>query len=100
MKSSFTSQTIKSLILYKKHTLPLTNFCNWLQGFISSNTVGIILEDFNINAFQENDRLENVLSSYNQNVAASTHISGSLLDHIYIHQEFSKELSVQSITDI
>lgn len=100
VKSSFTSQTIKLLILYKKHNLPLTSFGNWLQGFISSNAVGIILEDFNINAFQRNDRLENVLSSYNQNVAASTHISGLLLDQIYIHQEFSKELSMQSITDI
>ena len=89
LKSTFTSQTIKILIQYKKHTLPLTNFVNFGKGFISSNAVSVILEDFNINAFQENDRLENVLSSYNQNVAASTHISGLLLDQIYIHHELT-----------
>ena len=100
VKSSFTSQTIKLILLYKKYTLPLINFCNCLQGFITSNTVHIILGDFNINAFQENGSLENVLSSYNQIVTASTHISGSLLDHVYIHQEFSKEPNMQSVIDI
>ena len=100
VKSSFTSQTIKLLLLYKKCTLPLINFCNWLQGFIASNTVHIILGDFNVNAFQENGKLENVLSSYNQIVIASTHISGSLLDHVYIHHEFSKELNAQSVIEI
>ena len=100
VKSSFTSQTIKLILQYKKYTLPLINFCNCLQGFITSNTVHIILGDFNINAFQENGSLENVLSSYNQIVTASTHISGSLLDHVYIHQEFSKEPNMQSVIDI
>ena len=33
VKSSFTSQTINLLLLYKKHTIPLTNFCSWLGGF-------------------------------------------------------------------
>ena len=41
-----------------------------------------------------------MLSSYNQIVAASTHISGSLLDHVYIHQEFSNELNIQSVVNI
>ena len=41
-----------------------------------------------------------MLSSYNHIIAASTQISGSLLDHVYIHQEFSKELNMQSVIDI
>ena len=90
VKSSFTTQAIKLLLPYKKYTLQLINFCSCLQGFIASNTVHIILGDFNINAFEENCRLENVLSSYSQIATASTHICGSLLDHVYIHQEFSK----------
>ena len=60
----------------------------------------IILEDFNINVFQEYSRLGNMLSSYNQIVAASTHISGSLLDHVCINQEFSNELNIQSVVNI
>ena len=89
VKSSFTSQIITLLLQYTKHILPLTNFCNCLQDFISSNSVYIIFEDFNINAFYENGRLGNVLSSCNQIVTASTYISSSQLDHVYIHQ-FSK----------
>ena len=60
----------------------------------------IILGDCNINAFHENDKLGNVVFSYNQIVADSTHISGSLLDHAYIHKTFSKELSVQNAIHI
>ena len=41
-----------------------------------------------------------VLSSCNQIVTASTHISASLLDHVYIHQELSKKLNTQSVIDI
>ena len=100
VKSSFTSQTIKLLLSYKKYTLRLINFCSCLQGCIASNTVHIILGDFNINAFEENCRLENVLSSYSQILTASTHICGSILDHVYIHQEFSKELNTQSVIDV
>ena len=39
----------------------------------------VILGDFNINVFQENGRLGNVLSSYYQ-IEALTRISGLLLD--------------------
>ena len=70
------------------------------KDFFASKTEDIILGDFNINAFQEYGRLGNVLFSYNQIVAASTHISGSLLDHVYIHKEFSKKLNMQSVIDI
>ena len=41
-----------------------------------------------------------VLSSCNQIVTASTHISGSLLDHVHINQELSKKLNTQSVLDI
>ena len=62
-KSSFSSKTINLLLLYKKHNLPEISFCNWPQDFISSKSVDIISEDYNINAFQENDRLRSVLST-------------------------------------
>ena len=60
----------------------------------------IVLGGFNINAFQENGGLENVMSNYNQIVTASTHISDSLFDHVHIYQEFSKELNMQCVIDI
>ena len=97
VKSNFDSNIIKLLILYKKSSLPITNFCNWLKKFIFYNPVDIILGDFNINVLHENNRLLHVLSAYKQVVTKSTHISGSLLDHVYVYKEFSRTLSVNVI---
>ena len=48
--------------------------------------IHIILEDFNINAFEENknEKLKKVLISYDQILEEPTHISGSLIDLVYI----------------
>ena len=56
-KSTFEKKTIKLLLL--------TTFCNWLE-FLTNDFVDIILGDFNINAFDDTDRLSSVLDSYNQ----------------------------------
>ena len=40
---------IKLLLLYKKHALNETMFCNWLTEFINNHNIDIILVDFSIN---------------------------------------------------
>ena len=72
--------------------MPVFDFFNWLREFVLNNHIDIILGDFNINGFEKNDRLSNILSYFNQVVEVSTHISGSLLDHVYVHKEFSRTL--------
>ena len=86
LKSSFDNKCIKLLLLYRKHALPLNTFCDWLQGFDTNNSVNIILGYFNI-------RLSHILSRHDQLVNTTTHISGSLLDHVYIRQEFPKQVT-------
>ena len=86
-KPTFDIRNIKLLVLYKK-------IFNWLQEFVLNNHIDIILGDFNINGFEKYDRLSNILSYFNQVVEVSTHISGSLLDHVYVHKEFSRTLFV------
>ena len=54
---------------------------------MSYSSIDIILGGFNINAVGENQSLINMLRNYEQIVKDSTHISGSLLDHVYIHQD-------------
>ena len=98
LKSSFDSKSIKLLLLYKKHALPLNNFCDWLQGFVTNDSVDIILGAFNINGFNENIRLFHILSRFDQLVNTSTHTSGSLLDHVYIRQEFPKQVTSDVIS--
>ena len=102
LKSSFTSQTIKLLLLYKKHAIPLTDFCNWLQGFIGSNTVDITLGDFNINAVQEYGRLGVLLSSYKQisGVATREGDRGSRPSQFNFRTKQGPTVSITNITDI
>ena len=96
-KSSFDNKCIKLLLLYRKHASPLSPLCDWLQGFVTNNLVDIILDDFNINGFNESISLSHILSQYDQLVNTSSDISESLLDHIYIHQEFLKQVNIDVI---
>ena len=54
--------------------LTLIVFYDWLQGFVTNNSIDIILGDFNINGFNENIRLSHILSQDDQVVNTSTHI--------------------------
>ena len=100
-KTTYFDHRIKRLLLYKKQALNETLFYSWLAEFVNSHNIDIILGDFNINYFEENTRLLHILSNYVQIVSYSTHLSGSLLDHVYILKEFSIETEVTgSIIDV
>ena len=88
LKSSSDNKCIKLLLLYKKHTLLLSTFCNWLQIFVTNNLVDLMKRYFNINGFNENIQLFHILSNYN-------HI---YIDHGYINQEFPKQVNIDVIT--
>ena len=78
--------------------LPLNSSCDWLQGFVTNNSVDIILGDFNVNGFNQNIRLPQILSRF---VNTSTHVSGPLLDsclHSYILKEFPKQVTSDVIS--
>ena len=56
--------------------------------------------DFNINALCQDSQISQILSDYVQTDTEPTHISGSLLDHIYIHKHVldSMDVDVNVIT--
>ena len=56
----------------------------------------LYLRDFNINTFVENTLLVLLLSIYDQFVKESTHSFGSLLDHVYIHNELLRGLNIKN----
>ena len=93
-KTSYFEHHIKLLLLYKKHALNETLFYNWLAEFLNSHNIDIILGNFNINHFEGNTRLLQILSNYVQIASNSTHLCGSLLDHVYILKEFLSETDV------
>ena len=79
------------LLLYRPNDMHPLVFCNNLENMVSTHEIGIILGDFNINFFNENDSLQLTgmmnRSNYCQIVKHATFVSsGSPLDHVYIKQ--------------
>ena len=80
------------LLLYRKHGSSISQYINNIRCVLNSHEIDIILGDFNINYFNDNEMQQlNVLmgsSSYKQTVQSPTFIStGSLLDHVYVRNE-------------
>ena len=96
-KTHFWWQNHKVIGIIQKKFSTINQFLWLVTRVYFYNTVDIVIRDFNINALHENNSLLRVLSAYNQVVTKSTHISGSLLDHVYVHKEFSRTLSVYVI---
>ena len=78
------------LLLYRKNTSAVQELVYLIQHMNShvDNGVHIILGDFNIDAFtNRNTELQEILNHYKLLVNEPTHLSGSLLDHIYIRKD-------------
>jgi len=102
LKRSFHKVSISFLLLYRKNTFQRGDSLYLVQHFLENETVDIILGDFNVNALDENNYFLEYLTEYEQVVTEPTHISGSLIDHIYVHknnlfQSFDIETMVKNI---
>ena len=57
-------------------------------------------ENFNIIALANGNNLRNILSEYEVLNQDPTHISGSLLDYVYIRREAVQEVSLETIQTV
>ena len=85
------------LFLYRNQSSNVHNFVNNLSDVINVYSFDVILGDFNINYFDDNEshNLKNILESrlgYQQIVSKPTFLSGSLLDHVYIRSHRFKSV--------
>lgn len=85
-------------MLYRKQAWKLPSFFEALIELTYRENPHIILGDFNINAYQQNDHLSEVLGNYTLINDQPTHISGSLIDHMYIRHNFLTEVDVEVLT--
>ena len=92
MKESFLPYPINILLVCRKNTWSKEDFLYLLDHFIRAETTHIILGDFNINAFGEKNYVPEYLSEYEMIINTATHISGSLLDHVYILKDLKHNL--------
>ena len=84
------------LVIYKKRAISLTQFCDWVVEFVRTCHVDIILGEFNVNLLGKLvATLSSALTNFIQIVKESTPLSGSLIDHVYIHQDLLGNVNVK-----
>ena len=88
-KPSFVQYSIEELKMipfYWKNN-QMDSLLDTMEQFNRQNEVHIILKDFNINIIEENHSISTFFLNYTQTTRELTHISGSLIDHVYIQNE-------------
>ena len=88
------------MLLYRKNGTKTQDLIYLIEHMVSqvSDKLHIILGDFNLDAFKsENDPVRELLSNYKLIVDEPTHLSGSLLDHVYVRNDVMENLSVECI---
>ena len=74
----------------------MTQFCDWVGEFVRTRHADIILGDFNINVLVKPvGTLSSALKNFIQIVREPTRLSGSLIDHVYIHQDLLGNVNVE-----
>ena len=94
VKTSLPTNPIKILLLYRKCSVKQNTFNETLKYLVDSQDVDIILGDFNINALAVDGDLAFLLEAYEMIVNDPTHISGSLLDHVYVKKTLSSDFYI------
>lgn len=91
---STTTQKRKTLLLlYRKQSTNINQYCQNLKDILDQNSIDIILGDFNINYLANNNEVKVLkelmdIYTYTQIVQTPTFLSaGSLLDHMYINPQ-------------
>ena len=78
--------------MYHSHTIGHNNFASIIWYFLlRENDIHMIFGGFNFNALEGIVYMSQYLCNYKRIVISRTHISGSLLDHVYfVHNFFEK----------
>ena len=97
VKDTFCEDEIDIGLLYRLHSQPIGDFYDQLHSLVNSHNIHILLGDFNVDYFAAKDILKEVLLDYTMVVHEPTHIDGSLLDHIYIRNDWLSDYEVASI---
>ena len=98
LKPSFSKQMLRLILLYRSPNSSITLFYARLREIGRPELhVEIILGDFNIDIFNEPSNTLNILSDYELLVKEATHISGFLIDHVYLSKSLLLQMSVENV---
>ena len=91
------------MLVYRKHSMRMQEFFQMLQYLLATNSVDIVAGDFNfdVSKVSENNLFLNHFTEHVQIVNKAIHISGSLIDFVYIKktlmEEFSTNVTIENI---
>ena len=90
-KHTFLSSPITIALLYRRQSWAIPSFLDALSQLLLCYDIDVIIGDFNINGLGTCDNLMNVLCNYKLLTPTATHLSGSLLDYIFIKKQILNE---------
>ena len=101
-KNTFVDRVFTLMLVYTKQSLGVQEFSQILQYLLAAYSVDIIGGDFNYDLLKVTEnKLSDIFGDHVQIVNKATHISGSLIDHVYVKEtlmeEFSINLTVENI---
>ena len=97
-KESFLPQNLNFLLLYRSKELDRNDFLYIIEHCHSrAGKIDVIFGDFNIDAFLGCNYVSEYLSQYKMVVNSATHISGSLIDHVYISKDLCQQTEITSM---
>ena len=74
----------------------ITTFNQTLTQYLYNENIHVDLGGFNINAQDQANHLEHKFSDYQQILTEPTQISGAILDHVYLKNDFIECFDVQT----
>ena len=97
-KRALHNTSISFLLIYRKNSFNREESTYLFHHFMGDHHVDIVLGDFNLNALsEESNYLVEYFRDYIQAVYEPTHISGSLIDHIYVHTDIYHTYDVRTL---
>ena len=98
-KPSFSNEVVTLALIYRQPNHLSDNFLHRLSRILNDYDIDILLGDFNVDALDKcNTNLRNILQDYKLMNSEPTHLSGSLLDHVYLKKRLLDNKSVEVVT--
>ena len=101
-KHAFVDRVFTLMLFYRKQSMPIQEFSQMLQYLVATYSIDIIVGDFNYDILKvSKNKLLDIFTGHVQILNKPTHISASLIDHVYIKEslieEFFTNATVQNI---
>ena len=100
-KHDFADRVFTLMLVYRKHSMQMQEFFQMLEYLLATNSIDIVAGDFNFDLLEvsKNNLFSNHFTEHVQIVNKPTHISGSLIDHVYIKKTLMEEFFANAIVE-